>query len=67
MNTYFAVDLFRTLYIKRKTIGMPAHPHLESLRQSRDYKGTFERKKALHALYIRGSASRQDYKEEAKL
>ena len=67
MNTYFAVDLFRTLYIKRKTIGRPAHPHLESLRQSRDWKGTFERKKALHALYTRGSASRQRLQRRSKI
>ena len=67
MNTYFAVDLFRTLYIKRKTIGRPAHPHQESLRQSRDYKGTFERKKALHALYKRGSASRQWLQRRSKI
>ena len=67
MNTYFAVDLFRTLYIKRKTIGWPAHPHLESLRQSRDCKGTFERKKALHALYTRGSASRQRLQRRSKI
>ena len=67
MNTYFAVDLFRTLYIKRKTIGRPAHPHLESLRQSRDCKGTFERKKALHALYTRGSASRQRLQRRSKI
>jgi len=59
MNTYLAMDLLRTLYIKRKTIGRPAHPHLESLRRSRDYKGTYGRKKALQALYTRGSASRQ--------
>ena len=51
MNTYFAVDLFRTLYMKRKTIGRPAHPHLESFRRPRDYKGTYGRKKALQALY----------------
>ena len=59
MNTYFAVDLFRTLYIKRKTIGRPAHPHLESFRRPRDYKGTYGRKKALQALYTMASASRQ--------
>ena len=33
MNTYLAMDLLRTLYIKRKTIGRPAYPHLESLRR----------------------------------
>ena len=68
MNTYLAMDLLRTLYIKRKTIGRPAHPHLESLRRPpRDYKGTYGRKKALK-LYIQGAPHQEkEYKEEEKL
>ena len=62
------MDLLRTLYIKRKTIGRPAHPHLESLRRrSVTIKGLMDGKRPFR-LYIQGAPHQEkEYKEEAKL
>ena len=68
MNTYLAMDLLRTLYIKRKTIGRPAHPHLESLRRPPvPIKRLMDGKRPFR-LYIQGAPHQdKEYKEEAKL